>query len=131
AELETLRLDERQKVARADLLTLQRDEIARAALVPGEDEALAAERQRLANAERLAALSGEGYQLLYERDGAVLGQLAAVWKRLADLAAIDPQAAPYLEARTVVQPQLEDLAFFLRDYAGGIDASPGRLQEVE
>ena len=36
-----------------------------------------------------------------------------------------------LEARDAIKSQLEDLAFFLRSYADGIDASPARLQQVE
>ena len=38
---------------------------------------------------------------------------------------------PYLERATAIKAQLEDLAFTLRDFADGIDASPARLQEVE
>ena len=131
AELETLRLDERQKLARVDLLTFQRDEIAQASPRAGEDEDLAAERSRLANAGKLVQLSAEAYQTLYDQDGAVLSGLATVWKRVADLAALDPRAAVYQESRTAITSQLEDLAYFLRDYADRIDASPGRLQEVE
>ncbi len=131
AELDTLRLDERQKLARIDLLTFQRDEIRHAAPKPGEDQALAAERAVLANAERLLAASSEAYQLLYEQDGAVLDALATVWKRVGDLAALDPRVAPYAESRAAIDSQLKDLAFFLRDYGEQIDASPGRLQEVE
>jgi DNA repair protein RecN (Recombination protein N) len=131
AERDTLRLDERQKLARVDLLTFQRDEIARASPRSGEDVALEAERHVLANAERLVQLSGEAYQALYEQDGAVLSGLSAVWKRVGDLAALDPRASAYLDTRRAIQSQLEDLAYFLRDYADGIDASPGRLQEVE
>ncbi len=131
AELETLRLDERQKLARVDLLSFQRDEITQAAPRAGEDEDLVAERTRLANAGKLLQLSAEAYQTLYEQDGAVLSGLATVWKRVADLAALDPRAAAYEESRVAITSQLEDLAYFLRDYAEGIDASPGRLQEVE
>ena len=131
AELETLRLDERQKLARVDLLTFQRDEITQAAPRAGEDEELVAERSRLANAGRLLQLSAEAYQTLYEQDGAVLSGLATVWKRVADLAALDPRAAAHEESRAAITSQLEDLAYFLRDYAEGIDASPGRLQDVE
>ena len=131
AELETLRLDERQKLARVDLLTFQRDEISQAAPRAGEDEDLVAERSRLVNAGKLLQLSAEAYQTLYEQDGAVLSGLATVWKRVADLAALDPRAAAYEESRAAITSQLEDLAYFLRDYAEGIDASPGRLQEVE
>jgi DNA repair protein RecN (Recombination protein N) len=131
AELETLRLVERQKLARVDLLTFQRDEITQAAPRAGEDEDLVAERSRLANAGKLLQLSAEAYQTLYEQDGAVLSGLATVWKRVADLAALDPRAAAHEEGRAAITSQLEDLAYFLRDYAEGIDASPGRLQEVE
>jgi DNA repair protein RecN (Recombination protein N) len=131
AELDTLRLDERQKLARIDLLTFQRDEIRNAAPKAGEDQALTAERAVLANAERLAAASSEAYQLLYEQDGAVLDTLATVWKRVGDLGALDGRVAPYLEGRAAIDSQLKDLALFLRDYAEQIDASPARLQEVE
>jgi DNA repair protein RecN (Recombination protein N) len=54
-----------------------------------------------------------------------------VWKRVGELAAIDPRFAPYLDARDGIKAQLEDLAFMLRDFTDGIDASPGRLQQVE
>ena len=131
AERDTLRLDERQKLARLDLLTFQRDEIEKAGPRPGEDESLEAERQVLANAEKLQRWSAEAYALLYDKDDAVLGALTVVWKRVADLAAVDPRAQPYLEARAGVVSQLEDLAFFLRDYAEHIDASPKRLQDVD
>ena len=131
AERDTLRLDERQKLARLDLLTFQHDEIEKARLHAGEDDALEAERQVLANAEKLQRLSAEAYELLYERDEAVVGALNTVWKRVADLAAVDPRAQPYLDGRAAVASQLEDLAFFLRDYAQHIDASPRRLQDVD
>lgn len=130
-ELRALQLDERQKAARVDLLAFQRDEIARARIQPDEDEELTATRQVLVNAEKLQRLSGEAYAALYESDGAVLGALTAIWRRLGDLAALDPRVAPYLETREAIKSQLEDLAFFLRGYADDIEASPARLQEVE
>src|SRR5215213_9520397 len=130
-ELRALQLDERQKAARVDLLAFQRDEIARARIQPDEDEELTATRQVLVNAEKRQRLSGEAYAALYESDGAVLGALTAIWRRLGDLAALDPRVAPYLETREAIKSQLEDLAFFLRGYADDIEASPARLQEVE
>jgi DNA repair protein RecN (Recombination protein N) len=130
-EWQALQLDERQKAARVDLLTFQRDEIARARIQPGEDEELIAARQVLVNAEKLQRLSGEAYATLYESDGAVLGALTAVWRRVGDLADLDPRVAPYLDTRDAIKSQLEDLAFFLRGYAEDIDASPARLQQVD
>jgi DNA repair protein RecN (Recombination protein N) len=131
AALDALRLDERQKAARIDLLTFQRDEIEKAALRRDEDEGLAAERTVLANADKLQRIGGEAYAALYESDGAALASLGTVWRRLGDLAALDPRVAPYLDARDGIKSQLEDLAFFLRGYVEGIDASPARLQAVE
>ena len=121
----------RENASRAEFLTFQLAEIDRVAPVAGEDEELAASRQVLANADRLQRLCTEAYDALYEGDAAALPALAIVWKRLADLSAIDPRFTPHLEARDVVKSHLEDLAFFLRSYASGIDASPERLQEIE
>jgi DNA repair protein RecN (Recombination protein N) len=97
----------------------------------GEDAALAAERSVLANADRLLRLSSDAYSSLYEGEHAALASLAVVWKRVADLAAIDPGFATYLDQREALKSQLEDLALALRQYATTFDASPERLQHVE
>jgi DNA repair protein RecN (Recombination protein N) len=85
----------------------------------------------LTNAERVHRLCEESYATLYDTDDAVLAGLGAVWKRVGELASLDPQFASYLDARDAIKSQLEDLAHFLRKYADGIDASPARLQQVE
>jgi DNA repair protein RecN (Recombination protein N) len=130
-QLERSRMDAREKAARLDLIAFQLGEIERAALRAGEDDMLGAQRQVLASAERVRALCEESYAALYESDGAVLASLGGIWKRVGELAVIDPQFATYVESRDGIKSQLEDLAFFLRSYADGVDASPGRLQEVE
>ncbi len=70
-------------------------------------------------------------QTLYDGDHAVLSGLAQVWKRVGELAAIEPQFAEQLDARESIKSQLEDMALLLRRYADDIDASPERLQQVE
>ncbi len=131
AERERLMTGEREKAARAEFLAFQLAEIERAAPKTGEDEELAATRLVLANADKLQRLCADAYDSLYEGDQAALTALGTVWKKLGDLAALDGRFAPYLDARTALKSQLEDLAFFLRSYSAGIDASPARLQEVE
>jgi DNA repair protein RecN (Recombination protein N) len=131
AERDRLLTGEREQASRAEFLSFQLAEIDRAAPGAGEDEALTALRQVLANADKLQRLCAEAYHALYEGDQAALPALGNVWKKLGDLAALDGRFDPYLEARTPVKSQLEDLAFFLRSYAASIDASPARLQEVE
>src|SRR5258705_832812 len=130
-QLERSRMDAREKAARLDLIAFQLGEIEKASPKAGEDEELAATRQVLASAERIQRLCEESYATLYESDDAVLAGLGSVWKRVGELATIDPQLAPYAEARDAIKSQLEDLAFFLRSYADGVDASPGRLQQIE
>jgi DNA repair protein RecN (Recombination protein N) len=130
-QLDRSRMDEREKAARLDLIAFQLGEIEKAAPRASEDEELTATKQVLANAERLRRLCDESYTTLYESDQAVLAGLGGIWKRVGELATIDSQFSSYLEARDGIKSQLEDLAFFLRDYAAGVDASPGRLQQVE
>jgi DNA repair protein RecN (Recombination protein N) len=126
-----LRAGEREKASRAEFVAFQLGEIERAAPKAGEDDELSRTRAVLANAEKLQRLCGDAYDALYEGDQAVLPLLGSVWRKLAELSAIDSQFAPYVEAREGLKSQLEDLAFFLRSYASGIDASPARLQDVE
>jgi DNA repair protein RecN (Recombination protein N) len=121
-----------EREARQELIAFQLGELERAAIAsPDEDVGLGAARQVLANAERVERLCEEGYAFLYESDGAVLSNLGQVWRRVADLAAIEPRFQQYLEARDGIKSQLEDLAHFLRRYADGIEASPARLQQME
>jgi DNA repair protein RecN (Recombination protein N) len=130
-ELDTLHLDAREKAARLDLLNFQIGELERGALRPGEDEELDIARRVLGNADRLQRLCGEAYSALYDSDEAALARLAVVWKRVAELADLDPVFQPHLDARDAIKSQLEDLAFGLRAYGEQLDASPVRLQEVE
>ncbi|HYT67815.1 MAG TPA: DNA repair protein RecN [Vicinamibacterales bacterium] len=126
-----LAASEQQKASRAEFLAFQLSEIDKGAPQPGEDEELATTRQVLANADRLQRLCAEAYTSLYEGDEAALPALAGTWKRVAELAALDPKFTPYVEARDGIKSQLEDLAYFLRSYSENIDASPARLQEIE
>jgi DNA repair protein RecN (Recombination protein N) len=130
-QLDRLRMDDRERAARLDLVEFQLNELRKAKLQPGEDETLAADRQLLRSADTIQRLCGESYGELYDGEQAALVQLGHIWKRVGELAAIDARFAPYLDARDGIKGQLEDLAFTLRDFADGIDASPGRLQEVE
>jgi len=124
-------MDERERRARLELVSFQLGEIDAVKPVAGEDVELAATRLVLANAERVEGLCRSAHDELYENERAALTQLGSVWKKVEELAHLDPAFAPHLEARSAVKAQLQDLASFLRSYADGVDASPARLQEVE
>jgi DNA repair protein RecN (Recombination protein N) len=131
AALDRSRLDDREKDARIEMVSFQLQEIQKIAPGEDEDERLLSERTVLRNADKLTRLSTEAYGALYEGESSALEALAVVWKRVAELAELDPRLLPYLEGRDAVKATLEDLSLFLRSYAADLDASPEQLQTVE
>ena len=131
ADLSHARKQTANREDRADVVTFQLREIDDADPSEGDDDALAAQQKILANADRVHRLAAESYAELYDGDGAALGALDRVWKHVVELATLDPVFAGHLDAKEDISSQLEELAYALRPYASGVDASPERLQEVE
>jgi len=129
--LESFARDRREAERRRDALEFQVGEIEKAQLSEGEEGELRRERGLLGNAERLSAAAGESYALLYEDEAAVLARIGQVFRRVEELAALEPAFAPYLEARDSIKAQLQDLSLLLRDFQEGLTVSPARLDEVE
>jgi len=130
-QLRTLDRAERDRQQRLDMLNFQQHELASAALVAGEDSDLEQERALLQNAERLAAASHGGYQLLYGESGAVCEKLEQVADDLEQLKAIDPTLAILADSLRSALYSLEDVATQLRDYSGKLSFEPHRQQVVE
>lgn len=132
-EIASLQMDESEKARRLDSLQYQIDELERAELKEGEQEALSKRRDLLRNAEKLmsaavaahAALSGDedsaGAVDLLERAG---DALASGSRMSEDLSALADQAAE-------LQYAAQDLAERVRDLQGELDMEPGELDEVE
>jgi len=134
ASLAALRRDERELARRIDLLTYQVQEIAAARLEPGEDEALEAERRRLANAEQIMLLATEAMQAIEEggeEQMAAVDLLGQAAQALARLARIDPTLDPQRQQIEELSYQLSDLAREVRRYRDRVEFNPGRLAEVE
>ncbi len=132
-EIDALQMDESEKARRLDALQFQIDELERAELKEGEQEALTKRRELLRNAEKLmsaaaaahAALSGDedssgGVDLLERAAGALSGgsRMSEEFSALADQAA-------------EVQYAAQDLAERVRDLLESLDMEPGELDEVE
>jgi DNA repair protein RecN (Recombination protein N) len=131
-QLDRLRMDSRERAARLELVEFQLRELNAAGLAAhDEDDSLATLRQVLRSADTVQRLCAESYAELYDSEDSVLSQLGRVWKRVGELGGMDGRFAMYLDQRESVQAQLEDLALTLRDYSAAIDASPGRLEQVE
>jgi DNA repair protein RecN (Recombination protein N) len=130
-ELEALEQGEREAARRLDLLSFQDEEISAARLYAGEEEELAEERGRLAHGEKLLACSQRAFDSLYGSDAALLGGLRRVIGGVAEAAAIDRTLAPVCETLEGAYAQLEDASLTLRDYAAGVEADPGRLEQLD
>lgn len=130
-ELEQIRQSESERLQALDMVNFQIAEIEQANLAPNEDVELEAERNLLVNAEKLAELSGEAYKKIYDDERSILSDVAIVQKRLNDLAAVDNRFTTHLEQLSTVKYVLDDIAFFLGEYYGGIQASPERLRTVD
>ena len=135
-EMARLQQDEAQMKRRAERLAHEIEEIETAALAPGEDEALLAERNRLGNSEQLARLSADAVHLLSgdedtpEQAGAV-DQVLQACALLDKLARIDPGLAPSLAQAQLAAEQIEDLATALHRYLAHIEYNPERLDEAQ
>ena len=133
-ELANLMHDERELARRVDLLTFQVEEISAAQLKPGEEVNLKQERQRLANAERLAQHADEAYAVLRSGDdeeAAALDLLGEAKHALAQLAKLDPTLVESQQELDAAIGALDDLSATLRDYRENVEFNPVRLSEVE
>jgi DNA repair protein RecN (Recombination protein N) len=126
-----LERDEQDRMRLLDLWTFQSREISEAALQPGEDERLATEKRVLANAEKIYGAAINAFDLLYEGNASTSSSLRAAQKHVEELARFEPRFQEALGALESARIAVEDVGATLRDYAGGIQASPERLAELE
>ena len=126
-----LEQDEQDRMRLLDLWNFQCREIEEARLRADEDEQLEAEKRVLANAEKIYGAAINAFDLLYEGNASTSSSLRAAQKHLEELARYEPKFQEALAALESARISVEDVGATLRDYAGGIQASPERLAEIE
>src|SRR4051794_14704185 len=115
-----------------DILRYELEEIELAEPDLAEEAELAPERERLRHAESLrgaasealAAVSGDG-------DGGASEAMGAAESALAAQEGVDAKLDELGETARGLRVELQELAGDLRGYAEGIEAEPGRLEQVE
>jgi DNA repair protein RecN (Recombination protein N) len=130
-ELDRLRRSERERLDRIDLIRYQRSEIEKLELRPGIDRELDGERNLLVTAERRLEAATEAYRMLYEDDASVVSLLDKVGRRLEELARLDPDQTRLAERLREARYAVEEGALRVRDYVGGIEFDPRRLEQLE
>jgi DNA repair protein RecN (Recombination protein N) len=132
AALDELRARAGARDRELDLLVWELQEIENADPSEAEQAALAGERERLRHLEglrgaahgALEGMSGEG------GEGAA-GALAGVAAALEAMRGVDPELDALGERAGALAVEADDLAGELRRYGEGVEAVPGRLDEVE
>lgn len=130
-ELEEIRRADSEKLQLLDTLRFQADELERACLSPGEDEKLEEERRKLSNIEKLSVMCAEAFGLLYEETDSAFARIGQAARRVEELAEYDSSFRAHREGLVSALASIEDLAYTLRDFAGGLEPSPARLAQVE
>lgn len=132
-EIQRLTMDEGEKLRRMESLKFQIEEISRAQLKAGEDEALEARRKLLQNAEKLSDGLDEAVAGLYgdeDSDGAA-ALLTQAERALARLGRFD-DSLDALHARVAdLMYQVQDVAEELRDRRADFAYSGEELESIE
>jgi DNA repair protein RecN (Recombination protein N) len=131
AELEELERSEQEKLRLLDLWSFQRKEIENAALDPDEDAALENERRVLQNVQKLQGAASTAYEAVYDSPESALSLTSTAAKRVDELCRIDSSLEGLREHLKAAELSLQEVAYTLRDYVSGLEANPGRLEEVE
>lgn len=129
--LTTLTQRSRDIAQRRDLLAFQEQEIARAALQPGEEERLVEEKAVLSHARQLQEATYGAYARLYEDDTAIVPAVNQLAKALQEAAALDGSIRDLLHELSGAALTLEECARSLRTYAQKITLDPQRLDDIE
>ncbi len=115
-----------------DLVSFELDEIEAAAPSSEEEEPLVQERERLRHLEALHSAAATGAEAIAPEAGEGVGEtLAQVAVALEQVAGFDPALGPLSERLNALRYEAEDLGAELRRYVMGIEAAPGRLEQVE
>jgi len=132
-ERERLQNQERERLARIDLLQFQINEIDQAKLRVGEEAELVQQQQRLANIERITTTAESVYARLQEHTDQppLYDQLAQAVTEVSSLTRYDSKIAPVLELFNQALIQLEEGSRDLRQYLEEFDRDPEALEQIE
>jgi DNA repair protein RecN (Recombination protein N) len=129
--IDELERGEQDRLRLVDLWTFQKREIDEARLQSGEDERLESEKRVLANAEKIYNAAMNAFDLLYDGNSSTASCLRAAQKQVEELARYEPKFREALAALESARISVEDVGATVRDYAGGIHASPEHLAHIE
>ena len=132
-EIDRMTMDEGEKLRRMETLWYQIEEISKAELEAGEDEALEERRKLLQNAEKISDGMEVAVECLYggdDTDGAA-SLLAQAERELGRLSRFTDAFASIQERVTDLMYQVQDVAEAVRDARDELSYSADELEKIE
>ena len=132
-KIRSLQMDEAEKARRVDSLQFQINELERADLKPGEEEALQQRRMLLRNSEKfMSAIQGALWSLSGgDEGGGAVSLLREAEDSLAGARGLDEQFSQLHQRLTALHSEAYDVAEILRDMESAFDFSPQELDALE
>lgn len=132
-KIRSLQMDEAEKARRVDSLQFQINELERADLKPGEEEALQQRRMLLRNSEKfMSAIQGALWSLSGgDEGGGAVSLLQEAEDSLSGARGLDEQFSQLHQRLTALHSEAYDVAETLRDMESAFDFSPQELDALE
>ena len=138
-ELDTITVDESEKMRRIEMLRFQINDISSAKLKDGEEEELSEQRKKLLNIEKISKNSSIITEALDSGSGfSAVENISRAIEALKNLSKISDDYYEYVEALTDVKSTLIDISQSVLDFSGGeydnpetmLDKIEARLDEI-
>ncbi|MFL5813285.1 MAG: DNA repair protein RecN [Bdellovibrionia bacterium] len=130
-ERDELQKAEAERSRKNDFLKFQIEELRAAALMPGEDESLHAEKQLLQSGEARVQSAEAARQILDSDEDGVLNSLRAALQKIRGLSQLDERANLIQEGLERALVEAEEASLAIHRYLGAVDLNPERLEEVQ
>ena len=132
-EIERLSMDESEKLRRTETLKYQIEEISRAELKPGEDDALESRRRLLQNSEKLSEGLQDAASCIDGGDDSegAASLLSEAEHALARIVRFDDSLSQLHDTASDLMYQLQDVAEQLRDRLYQLSYSADELERIE
>jgi DNA repair protein RecN (Recombination protein N) len=117
--------------SRSETLDFEIEELSKAALIPGEEEELAADLSLLRNAAKVREALQAADDAIASSENAALVAMAFALARLREAAAVDPRIAETAERLRSAREEVQDLSRELGSIAAKVTEDPERRERVE
>ncbi len=128
--IERLRIDDREKERKIDILKYSIKEIESAEITEGEDEELEKEYRILKNYEELVSAAGATHNFLKANESSALPLLDEAIAELSKIREYSSDIGVILDNLETAKISIEECAYSLQSYIEGIAYEPGKIDRI-